>query len=110
MVISKKLEATSPLLNFYCAQAKDLGKLLLMLVRQDPGGATAGQNVVYMTYTFEKSIVSSISIGGSGDIPIETVTFNFSKLTWTYIPQDKAMAPDGTIEKYWDQETNTGTA
>ncbi len=71
-----------------------------MLVRQDPGGATVGQNVIcYMTYIMAKTLVSSISVGGSGDIPIETVTFNYTKLTWTYITQDKAMAPDGTIAK-----------
>jgi len=109
MVISKRLDATSPLLNFYCAQAKDLGKVTLMLVRQDPGGATAGQNVIYMTYIMWKTLVSSVSVGGSGDIPIETVTLNYTRLDWSYITQDKAMAPTGTIAKYWDQETNTGT-
>lgn len=109
MVISKKLDSTSPLLNFYCAQAKNLGTTKLFLVRQDSEGADQ-KDLTYMTYTMAKTLVSSVSVGGSGDIPMETVTLNYSKLTWTYIPQEKDMGLEGNIEKYWDQETNTGTA
>ena len=109
MVISKKLDATSVLLSFYCAQAKNLGKVSLYLVRQDSEGANQ-QDLTYMTYDLEQTLISSVSVGGSGDIPIETVTLNYSKITWTYTPQKDDMTAEGAIPKYWDQATNTGTA
>jgi type VI secretion system secreted protein Hcp len=107
--ITKQLDSTTPALNYYCAQAKNMGTLKLKIVRQDSTNAAAGQ-VLYMTYTLDKTLISSVSVGGSGDIPVETVTFNYSKITWTYIPQKKDIGAEGNIEKYWDQETNTGTA
>jgi type VI secretion system secreted protein Hcp len=103
--ITKQLDLTSPALNFYCVQAKDLGTVVLKLIRQD---ATNTQ-VMYMTYALTSTLISSISVGGSGDIPVETVTFNYSKITWTYIQQSKDVGKSGTLEKYWDQQTNTGT-
>src|SRR5262245_36706125 len=103
--ITKQLDLTTPALNFYCAQAKDLGTIKLKLIRQD---ATNTQ-VLYMTYTLDKTLISSVSVGGSGDIPVETVTFNYSKITWTYNQQSKEIGKSGTLEKYWDQLTNTGS-
>lgn len=104
--ITKQLDLTSPLLNFYCAQARDLGKVKLKLIRQD----AANTQVLYMTYTLDKTLISSISVGGSGDIPVETVTLNYSKIIWTYNQQAKEVGEKGHVEKYWDQETNTGSA
>jgi len=109
MVVSKKLDSTSVLLSFYCAQAKNLGKVSLYLVRQDSEGANQ-EDLTYMTYDMEQTLISSVSVGGSGDIPIETVTLNYSKITWTYIPQKDDMTAEGAVPKYWDQSTNTGTA
>ena len=54
-------------------------------------------------------MISSVSVGGSGDIPVETITFNYSKITWTYNQQSKEIGKSGTLEKYWDQLTNTGS-
>ena len=105
LAITKQLDATSPALNFYCCQAKDIGTVVLKLVRQDEA---TKQNLKYMEYKLEKTIVSSVSVGGSGDIPFEQVTFNYAKLTWTYNPQAKEVGSKGNIPKWWDQETNTG--
>lgn len=107
LVITKLMDAASPDLNFYCCQAKDLGSVTLTLVRQD---AEAKENLKYMEYKMEKTLLSSVSIGGIGgdDVPTETVTFNYTKLTWTYIPQKKEVGSAGNIPKWWDQETNTG--
>ena len=63
--ITKQLDSTTPALNYYCAQAKNLGTLKLKLVRQDSTNAAAGQ-VLYMTYALDKTLISSVSVGGSG--------------------------------------------
>ena len=102
--ITKQLDLTSPALNFYCAQAKDLGTVVLKLIRQD---ATNTQ-VKYMTYELTSTLISSISVGGSGDIPVETVTFNYNKITWTYTQQSKDTGKGGALPHHWEQSTNTG--
>ena len=38
-----------------------------------------------MTYTLENAMVSSVSLNAGGnDLPVESVTFNFTKITWSY--------------------------
>jgi len=39
---------------------------------------------------------------------VETLTLNFSKITWTYKKQKEGMGQEGNVENSWDQSTNTG--
>jgi type VI secretion system secreted protein Hcp len=112
MTISKTMDATSPLLNYNCAKAADLGTIKLHLVRQDATGeeGDTGPAFAYMVYEMEKAIISSVSVGGGGGgQPVETLTLNFSKITWTYKPQKAALGENGNIVGSWDQTTNTGS-
>ena len=53
-----------------------------------------GNGVNYLEIDFTNVVVSNYSIsGGTGDMPVETVTLSYSKVTYTYIPQKQA---DGT--------------
>jgi type VI secretion system secreted protein Hcp len=110
LVVTKKLDATSPLFAYSCASAEDLGDVKLVLLRQDqPAGADQATNLPYMIYTLTSSLVSSVSVGGAGDIPIETVTFNYAQLGWHYEPQ-KVELGDGSENKSikgWDLSTNS---
>lgn len=108
MTISKTLDATSPLLNYNCAKASNLGEVKLHLVRQD--GEDETQNAIpYMVYQMDNTIISSVSVGGGGGgLPVETITLNFSKVTWTYQKQKEEVGAEGNIENFWDQTTNTG--
>ena len=109
LTVTKPLDATTPFMNFYCAQAKNLGTIRIKLVRQDSGDTNNSTN--YMTYQLDNSLISSYSVGGGGDsIPTETVTFNYSKITWTYNGQKEATGAEGAIPTSWDLATNTGTA
>jgi len=46
-----------------------------------------GDGVNYLEIDFANVIVSNYSIsGGTGDVPVETVTLSYSKVTYTYIP------------------------
>ena len=59
-----------------------------------------------MTYTLANSLVSSVSVGGSGDIPIETVTLNYSAINWEYKSQLTELNQEDTMPKGWDLAKN----
>jgi type VI secretion system secreted protein Hcp len=110
MTVSKTLDATTPLLNYNCAKAANLGAVKLHLVRQDADAGGDQENAFpYMVYEMTNTIISSVSVGGgAGGLPVETLSLNFSKLTWTYQKQKETTGPEGNIEQFWDQTTNTG--
>src|SRR5882672_7521766 len=62
LVITKKLDLTSPLFAFSCAAAEPLQTVKLILVRQDqPSGGEEATNLTYMVYTLANALVSSVS-------------------------------------------------
>ncbi len=65
--------------------------------------------VKYLEVIMEKVIISSISIsGGPGDIPVESVSLNYGKVTYKYLPQTMAdNTPASASESYHDLVTNT---
>lgn len=110
LTVSKTLDATTPHLNFHCAKGTNLGKTELHLVRQD--GSTDGDSknaLAYMVYELTETMISSVSVGGGGGIPMETVSLNFSQMTWTYKPQQVKTGAQGNITHSWDQAQNTGS-
>jgi type VI secretion system secreted protein Hcp len=110
MTISKTLDATTPLLNYNCAKAANLGTVKLHLVRQDASVEEDYANAsAYMVYEMGATVISSVSVGGGGGgLPVETITLNFSNISWTYKPQKLALGENGNIVGSWDQATNSG--
>lgn len=104
MTVSKVMDKATPHLNYYCAKGTNLGDTQLYLVRQD-----GNENVVYMTYEMTDTMLSSVSVGGGGGLPMETISLNFSKITWTYEPQKPETNKDGKVVHSWDQASNTGS-
>ena len=103
LVVTKKLDSTTPILNDDCASARNLGTITLKLARQDE---QAGENLVYMKYELKETLVSSVSVGGGGDIPIETVTFNYAAINWIYVSQKTEAGTGETVARGWDLATN----
>jgi type VI secretion system secreted protein Hcp len=101
--VTKLLDKASPILAYTCASGQHLATVVLELCR------AGGDKVKYMEYKMEEVIISSCSVGGDKtDVPMETITFNYAKITWTYTQQKRA---DGTaggqIPKTWNLTTNT---
>ncbi len=63
----------------------------LFCYRSDGGDA-----VLYLQVDMEDVIIGNVSIGGgTGDIPTETVSLNYGKVTYTYIPADPETGKGG---------------
>jgi type VI secretion system secreted protein Hcp len=110
LVLTKRLDSTSPILADDCASAKNEQKVVFSLVRQDE---SAGENLVYMVYELFNTLISSVSVGGSGEIPIETISLNYSQINWIYVEQKEEMGGEAggegggaTAARGWDLGTN----
>lgn len=105
--IVKALDKASPKLNLACCNGEDLDTVTIELCR------ASGEKQVYMKYVMEAPVkVTSVCPGGSSkggaDVPLEEVSFDYGKMTWTYTELDNKGAAKGDIEAFWDTTSNAG--
>jgi type VI secretion system secreted protein Hcp len=67
-----------------------------------------GNLVEYANWTLNDVVVSSYSHGAAGaDVPVENISLNFGKITFTYTPTDAATAAaQGALTAGWDVGQN----
>jgi type VI secretion system secreted protein Hcp len=59
----------------------------------------SGNGVNYLEIDFTNVVVSNYSIsGGTGDVPVETITLSYSAVTYKYIPQKQADGTGGAVQ------------
>jgi type VI secretion system secreted protein Hcp len=103
--ISKLLDEASASLNQNCVQGTDIGDVIITLLQNDQGAM-----IEMMKYTLKTCLVSSISVGGGGGgVPAETVTLNFTGISWDYKPQKSAGTAGGVAAATWNLATNSAT-
>jgi type VI secretion system secreted protein Hcp len=102
--IKKSLDKATPTLNSFCSNGAHIEKITLELCR------ATGDKQPYMIYKLVDSIVSSVKIGGGGGgIPVESVTFNYGTIYWTYVETDHQTGKKkGEIKKFWNLIHNKG--
>jgi type VI secretion system secreted protein Hcp len=89
---TKYLDSSTDDLLKVCWSGKQIATGVFTAYRAD------GDNVPveYLKIDFEKIVISNVSFGGgSGDLPSETVSMAYGKVTYTYKPQKVA---DGTAD------------
>ena len=106
-VVIKLLDKASPKLNLYCCQGKVIPKITIELCQ------AGGDKQLYMKYDLENVFVTSVTPGGAaqGDDPrpLETVSLNYDKVTWTYTQLDpKTNQPKGNTSSWWSTRVNEG--
>jgi len=87
LMVTKKLDKFSPMLVKDVATGAHQKKVVLEGYAKDANGS----EVVYLRITLTDVLVSSYETGGEGggaELPMETVDFNFAKVSYSYVGPD----------------------
>ncbi len=99
----KQTGKASPKLFLACCQGRHFPRVVLTTTRN-----TSDEEQAYLMYEMENVMISSYQISGDGgSLPTESLSINFTKITYTQFNQ----RPDGSIEPekvFWDFANNTG--
>ena len=101
------LDASSPKFFLACSKGEHIPEATLALHR------ATGNKQKYMEYKMTQVIVAKVEPGGNskGDhnLPLEKVSFNYSKIELTYTKtNNQTGAPMGDVKTWWDRSNNTG--
>ena len=103
LTVTKYMDlATTPIIQ-HCNEATVIEKVKLTVGQNEQGKMNA-----IMTYDLENVLFSSTSVGGGGGgKPQETVTMNYTKITWTYKPQVEKGEVKGQDATSWNLASKT---
>jgi type VI secretion system secreted protein Hcp len=91
--------ATSELFQF-CLLATVIPKVTLHV---GTNTGTAGVWMPTIVYVLENVLVASVSTAGSGGLPVDSFSLNFTKITCTYTKQDKDGSAKGNVDYVFDK-------
>lgn len=94
----------SPKLLLACASGQHIPSALLTCRK------AGKEQQEYMKIKFSDLLISSYQTGGSGGevVPVDAITFNFSKIEYEYYPQTEKGTLGPKIPVSWDLKKNTG--
>jgi len=102
MTVTKYLDATSPILNQACCEGVSFPQVDIIVGRND-----GGKVIQLIRYTMNNVLISSVSVGGGGGGgPVETLTLNYNRITWTFYPQKSLAGRKEVVEGRWDLAKN----
>lgn len=99
--ITKYVDAASPDLDIYCAQGSHIATAELEVCQE------TGSKECYWRYDFKNLMVESVSVSGGGsDRPVESVTFVYDEVKWTYTPIDTEGNAGTAVDRAWSLAEN----
>lgn len=102
MTISKYVDLSSCPVIAACNASTNLKTVTLTVGRNDSGAV-----LPYMVVTMDNVIVSSVSYSsGGGDRPTETLTLNYTKISWAFTEQKSDLGKKGNNGAVWDLAAN----
>lgn len=96
---TKELDTSSDDLLKMCWTGKHIETAEFSMYRSsgDPGADQTG--VKFLMIEFETVIIQDYSVSmSSGGLPVESVSFNYGKITFTYDPQDQSGGTPGGVQ------------
>jgi len=103
--VTKYLDIATPKLINFCNLATPIPTVNITLGQNDNGHVTKT-----FVYVLTNALVSSVSVGGGGGgKPQETVTFNYTAISWTYVQQKSDVSDAGNAASTWNLATNAAT-
>ncbi len=106
ITLTKYLDVTSPTLNLKCSGGTNIKSAEISFFRAEKDDA---EPVKYYTIKLEDVIITNISVGAGGnELPVETVSIHYNKITWVYKKQkrDAPGGAEGDVSTGWDMEQN----
>lgn len=103
ITLSKYVDQSSPLIYQACCQATIQGTCTITLARND-----SGKILPLIEIELEDVLVSSalLDCKKGGTLPVETVSLNFRKISWTYSAQKEGIGKAGEVKGSWDVALN----
>jgi len=97
VTISKVMDSSSPTLAMLAANGMGTNNCVLTIKNDATGEAL-------YTLTLENVYISGYSVSSGGDVPSESLSLNYTKITWVYQPLDGAGNPLGKASPLmgWD--------
>ncbi len=100
--VTKDLDKATPSLLQGCNAANVYKSVEILVGRNDDG-----KIIKFFTYQLTDAIISSMSVsGGGGGKPVESITWNYGKIEWTYYSQKEAGGAGGNAVAKWNVASN----
>ncbi|MCL4797800.1 MAG: type VI secretion system tube protein Hcp [Bryobacteraceae bacterium] len=92
LIVTKSMDKSSPKLKEFCCKGEPVPKATLVVDRAGNSPTT------YLKIELDAAVISSYNVsGGTGDLPIESISLSYTKVSLDYIPVDDKGAPQGAI-------------
>ena len=95
ITVTKLADAASPDLANY-ALAGQLNKKFTIHFTT----TTAGQVTEFLKHELENVGLSQFAVSSGGDLPMESMSLNFTKITTTFSPMDPSVSPNNKVVSY----------
>lgn len=105
IAISKLVDKATPTLVNHCATGEHI-KEALITVRKAGGGKDGGKE--YYKVKLTDVLVSSVQNSGNNaaDFPSETITLNYARIDFEYLPQDSTGNVGGVVKSGYNLREN----
>ena len=101
LMVTKKLDKSSPILYLNCAQGKHIPKATLYVRK------AGDRPLEYYVVTLTDVIITSVqTAGSSGSVPSESLSLNFARIQYSYIAQKADGSLDTPVTSGWDVKAN----
>jgi type VI secretion system secreted protein Hcp len=99
--LTKKMDKSSPKLQLACCTGAPVPEAYLVVDRAGTAPTP------YLKVTLADAVISSYNVTtAGGDMPYESLSLSYTKVTIGYIPVDKEGNPQGAIEAVYDLKTS----